>query len=222
MDDVLAAHSLVLAPTEFSATAPLKIAAPKHGLSAATMPGFLPSMIPALRLDYSEINRRCEVLKDLLDRAERARFVFVVDGTDHHDLTLDLRYRTAHASGGLIRERGKAGNLPSGETYIVPYEGEHPGVPSRSEGTLPVQFEDEVVVYRIVENRAVEVLDADRGGRAATSHSAAASTSAARSDRRTSRPRTRWCTSTGCTCRCCSPGWRCARSFWTCPARRSS
>jgi hypothetical protein len=166
MSDVLATHSLVLAPTEFSATAPLKIAAPTHGLSAATMPGFLPSMIPALRLDYGEINRRCEVLKDLLDRAERARFVFVVDGTDRHELTLDLRYRTAHASGGLIRERGKAGNLPSGETYIVPYEGEQPREPSRSAGTLPVQFEDEVVVYRVVENRAVEVVHADRGGRA--------------------------------------------------------
>ena len=51
-----------------------------------------------------------------------------------------------------------AGNLPSGETFIVPYEGEIEGDPSRSAGELPVQFDDEVVVYRIAGNKAVEVL----------------------------------------------------------------
>ena len=60
-------------------------------------------------------------------------------------LRLDLRHRTAHASGGLLPEPGTAGNLPSGESYIVPYEGERPGEPSRSEGVLPVQLGDEVV-----------------------------------------------------------------------------
>ena len=127
------------------------------GFRAATMPGFLPSMIPALRLDYGEINRRVNLLKELLDRADRAVFRFEALGHGH-DLQLDLRHRTGHASGGLFPANGVAGNLPSGEAYIVPYEGERAGDPSASEGTLPVQIDGEVVVYRIAGNKAVEVM----------------------------------------------------------------
>ncbi len=45
------------------------------------------------------------------------------------------------------------GNLPSGEAYIVPYEGEQEP-PSRTRGELPVQFGDEVVLYHVEKNRA--------------------------------------------------------------------
>ena len=160
--ELFANHSLVLAPTELSATAPLKVATRNagtgpDGFRAATMPGFLPSMVPALRLDYEIINRRVNLLKDLLDQAERADFHFAV-GDERHDLVLDLRHNTGHASGGLFPDNGVAGNLPSGEAYIVPYEGHIQGDHSLSAGTLPVQIEDEVVVYRIEANKAVEVL----------------------------------------------------------------
>lgn len=150
-------HSIILAPTELSATAPLKVAARDHAFRAATMPGFSPSMIPALKLDYVEINRRCSILKELCDRAETAQLVLVTSA-GRHELQLDLRYRNAHASGGLFPANGVAGNLPSGETYIVPYEGERPGEASRSAGQLPVQLDDEVVLYEIAENRAIAVL----------------------------------------------------------------
>jgi len=155
-------HSLVLAPTELSATAPLKVATRTAGpgpagFRAATMPGFLPSMIPALRLDYGVINRRVNLLKELLDQAERADFHFE-SGGQKYELVLDLRHRGGHASGGLFPSNGIAGNLPSGEAYIVPYEGEIEGDLSLSEGTLPVQIGDEVVLYRIVANKAQEVL----------------------------------------------------------------
>jgi leucyl aminopeptidase (aminopeptidase T) len=153
--EVLRTHPIVIAVTQFSATAPLKLMARTHGFRAATMPGFSEAMIPALRLDYTEINRRVNLLKDLLDRAALARFVFRVDGAREHRLQLDLRHRIAHASGGLIPQPGTAGNLPSGEAYVVPYEGEREDDPSRSEGELPVELGDEVVVYRIEHNRAV-------------------------------------------------------------------
>jgi hypothetical protein len=151
-------HPMLVAMTKFSATAPLKVAARTHPMRAATMPGFTAAMIPALRLDYTEVNRRVGVLKDLLDRATGADLLFRhPEGEDR--LHLDLRHRSGHASGGLVPSRGFAGNLPSGEAYIVPYEGELEGDPSRSEGVLPVQFaRDEVVRYRIEANRAVEVL----------------------------------------------------------------
>ena len=155
--ELFARHSLVLAPTELSATAPLKVAARAGGFRAATMPGFLASMIPALRLDYQEINRRVNLLKELLDRAESARLHFTA-GQERHDLVLDLRHRWGHASGGLFPVNGVAGNLPSGEAYIVPYEGENADDPSGSEGHLPVQIGQEVVLYEIRNNRAVTVL----------------------------------------------------------------
>ncbi|MGD9547105.1 MAG: hypothetical protein AB7V45_06075 [Candidatus Krumholzibacteriia bacterium] len=155
-------HSIVLAPTELSATAPLKVATARagtgpDGFRAATMPGFLPGMIPALKLDYGEINRRVDLLKSWLDAADHARFRFKAAGLVH-ELTLDLRHRRGHASGGLFPANGVAGNLPSGEAYIVPYEGELDGDPSRSAGTLPVQIDGEIVLYEIEDNRAVSVL----------------------------------------------------------------
>ncbi len=156
--EVLTRHQLALAPTELSATAPLKMLCPKFGCRAATMPGFSPEMVPALRLDYTEVNRRVTILKEFLDRAIAADFTFEVTGLGAFDLHLDLRYRSAHASGGLLPQAGMAGNLPSGEAYIVPYEGEIEGDTSRSAGVLPVQLDGEIVVYRIENNRAVEVI----------------------------------------------------------------
>lgn len=156
MDELLAAHPILLAPTELSATAPLKLAARELGIRAATMPGFSEAMLPALRLDYGEVNRRVRLMKERLDRAQEA----VLETTSprgRHRLVLDLRHRTAHASGGVFTEPGTAGNLPSGEAYIVPYEGERDGDPSRTAGELPVELEGETLVYRIEGNRVREV-----------------------------------------------------------------
>ncbi len=94
--------------------------------------------------------------KKMLDDAHTAELVFDVKGTTY-ELKLDLRFRQAHASGGLFPDGGTAGNLPSGESYIVPYEGEKPGEASLSAGLLPVELDGEVVVYRIAANKAVEV-----------------------------------------------------------------
>lgn len=155
--ELFSTHSVIIAPTQFSATAPLKLAAREFGFRAATMPGFSAAMIPALRLDYAQINSRVVYLKQLLDEAQHSDIHFRVDGGSECNLRLDLRYRQAHASGGVLSEPGVAGNLPSGESYIVPYEGEVQGIPSLSVGTIPVQFADEVVFYEIAENRAVAV-----------------------------------------------------------------
>jgi hypothetical protein len=153
--EIFATHGILIAPTRYSTTAPLKNAARQLGFRAATMPGFTPAMVPALRLDYGEVERRCRALAALLEEAEEARLRFAVAGREFA-LNLDLRHRKVHVSGGLVREPGTAGNLPSGETYLVPWEGTA-AEPSRSEGELPVELDGEVVVYRIAGNRAIEV-----------------------------------------------------------------
>lgn len=156
-DSVFSRYSILIAVTEFSATAPLKLKAREHGFRAATMPGFTTEMIPALRVDFTEVGRRCDELKARLDEATAAHFEFEAGGKCQ-DLTLDLRHRRGTASGGLLHEPGTAGNLPPGETYIVPYEGEREGDPSRSRGLLPLELRGELLFYRIEENRVVEVI----------------------------------------------------------------
>ncbi len=156
---------LFLAPTEYSTTAPLKNAAGRHFFRAATMPGFSERMIPALRVDYGEVGRRVSLLKERLDRAEAADIDFRLDGDRVCPMVFDLRHRTAHESSGRFPRKGTAGNLPSGEAYIVPYEGEK-GEASRTEGLLPVQVEDEIVIFVIKANRAGAVFAANGSARA--------------------------------------------------------
>jgi len=154
---ILASSSVVLAPTEMSATAPLKLLAKEHGFRGATLPGFSREMIPVLALDFEKVNARVVEFRSRMDRADGIDVSLDAEGTTYTS-HFDLRFRTGHASGGLMREPGTVGNLPSGEAYIVPYEGERESEPSRTSGELPVQFGNEIVVYRLEANRAVEVL----------------------------------------------------------------
>jgi len=155
-NSIFSQYQLFLAPTEFSTTAPLKNAAKHFSIRAATMPGFSSEMLPALRIDYHEVNRRCQLLKELIDPAHGAFVTFLVDSHYPYNMFFDLRFRTAHLSSGRFPEPGVAGNLPSGETYIVPYEGEC-AVPSQTSGLLPVQIDNSLVVYTIQTNRAISV-----------------------------------------------------------------
>lgn len=153
---VLQESSVVIAMTELSATAPLKVLARKIGFRGATMPGFNRMMLPALGLDYEKVNARVMQIKERLDRADSARMSFMSQG-ENFSLEIDLRGSEGHASGGLIREPGTVANLPSGEAYAVPFEGEGERRRSRTAGTLPVQFGSEVVLFQIEENKAVAV-----------------------------------------------------------------
>jgi leucyl aminopeptidase (aminopeptidase T) len=156
LSGLLKSSSVVIALTEFSATAPLKNLAKTYGFRGATLPGFTREMIPALSLDYAKINARVLELKKRMDRAEGAT-VHLSTGGQKYTSHYDLRYRSGIASGGLMREPSIVGNLPSGEAYVAPYEGERQNEPSTTSGILPVQFGDEVVLYRLESNRAIDV-----------------------------------------------------------------
>ena len=172
-EEVFRETPLFLAPTEYSTTAPLKNAALKHHFRAATMPGFSEKMIPALQVDYGEVGRRVSALKDRLDRAEAAEIEFRLEGDDRpYGMTFDLRHRTAHESSGRFPRKGAAGNLPSGEAYIVPYEGEKDEA-SRTRGSLPVEVSGETVVFSVEANAARAVMAVGEPGpvwRAETDH----------------------------------------------------
>jgi len=168
-DEIFAEYQLFLAPTENSATAPLKNSAKKFGFRAATMPGFSPEMIPALRIDYEEVNRRVSIIKEKVDPAISAKVIFRVKNDIKYNMNFDLRFRKGHLSPGRFPEASTAGNLPSGETYIVPYEGEI-SEKSKTNGILPVQIENEIVLFEIKENIAVSVLSKGKFSEKETEH----------------------------------------------------
>jgi leucyl aminopeptidase (aminopeptidase T) len=157
---VLAGANIVVALTQYSATAFLitDYIGSSDTRRAASMPGVTKSMEKsALAADYREVARKGNILADRLNRAVGARAEF----STGHKVYFDLRYRQAGVDDGMLH-RDKKGirliNLPSGEAFKVPYEGEIEGDPSRTEGTLPVVLEREMVLYEVRENRIIEVI----------------------------------------------------------------
>jgi leucyl aminopeptidase (aminopeptidase T) len=158
---VLSESTLVLAMTEFSATAPLAhMAEAADDFRAASMPGVEKRMEgTALAADYAEVAARCKAIADAMAGAQLCDVRF----TTGHRCWFDLRQRTAEVDDGFL-PRGKDGdpiiNLPSGETFIVPYEGEIYGLPSWTAGTIPVVEDDEMVLFHVVAN-CIQVVEGD-------------------------------------------------------------
>ncbi len=154
----IARAHIVVAMTTHSATAPLSAYVKQRAdLRVASMPGVLRRMEQtALSADYAAVAYRTHLLAERLTRAESAETEFATG----HRFTFDLRYRTGHADDGQCT-RGKTGfrliNLPSGEAFIVPYEGERPGEPSRSAGVIPVNWQGETALLHVAANRITTV-----------------------------------------------------------------
>ncbi|WP_449290941.1 aminopeptidase [Oscillibacter ruminantium] len=111
---------VVLCPMSTSIThTRSKIEAAKAGARIATMPGITEEMFAkgAMTADYSRVMELTEQVTELLTKANTARIE-----KDGHVLSLDLRGRRGVSSHGVYREKGQAGNLPSGESYIAPIE----------------------------------------------------------------------------------------------------
>jgi leucyl aminopeptidase (aminopeptidase T) len=156
--DALRESTLVIAMTEFSATAPLaNIADAEDDFRAASMPGVEERMEnTALAADYSRVAARCKAIFDIMEGAVLCDVLF----STGHRCWFDLRHRKPEMDDGYL-PRGKEGdriiNLPSGETFVVPYEGEFEAVPSWTSGTIPVVEDDELVLLHVVANTVIVV-----------------------------------------------------------------
>jgi leucyl aminopeptidase (aminopeptidase T) len=161
LTETLGHSTLVIAMTEFSATAPLALLAKEFDdFRAASMPGVEKRMEgTALAADYAQVAAHC---KAILDAMEGAQLCDVLFSTGHRCF-FDLRQRSAEMDDGSL-PRGKEGdpiiNLPSGETFVVPYEGEVYGLPSWTAGTIPVVEDDEMVLFHVVAN-CIQVVEGD-------------------------------------------------------------
>ncbi len=156
IEQALADATIAIAMTRYSATAHLSMATRRYDhLRAASMPNVLRRMEQsALAADYKEVARKATRLAWLLNQADTAETTF----STGHRLRFDLRYRAAHADDGLCR-RDKAGfrviNLPSGEAFKVPYEGEQPGEPSRTAGQIPLPWNGALYMLEVEANHVV-------------------------------------------------------------------
>lgn len=158
LEETLLGTTLAVFMTEFSATAALDgVCQKKHDFRAASMPGVEKRMErTALAADYREVAKRCRILADALTDADKLEVTF----STGHRCEFDLRYRRPEVDDGAL-QRGRGGdriiNLPSGETFIVPYEGERPGEPSKTQGVIPMRFGRELFLLRVERNRVAAV-----------------------------------------------------------------
>jgi leucyl aminopeptidase (aminopeptidase T) len=158
LEEVGAQATLLLAMTQFSATAPL-IGWTKRfpQLRAASMPKVAPEMeATALAADYRQVARSCERLRVRLAATETAEIEF----STGDQFIFDFRFRVAESDDGYLHRDApdpKLINLPSGETFTTAYEGER-SFPSLTGGVLPLPYESEIVRVRVKENRVEEVI----------------------------------------------------------------
>ena len=89
------------------------------------MPGITNEvMIRTLKADYHKIARRTIQLSEILDEAKEVQII-TAKGTD---ILIPIDGINAISSTGLVTEKGSYGNLPSGESFLMPIEGQTSGV----------------------------------------------------------------------------------------------
>lgn len=124
--ELMTRADVVLCPTSKSLThTDARRAATAAGARVGTLPGVTEDiMVRCMNADYHRIADRTHRLCALLEQTATIR-VQAPAGTD---IVLPVAGRSAHASSGLFRERGQWGNLPTGEAYLAPVEGQSNGV----------------------------------------------------------------------------------------------
>jgi hypothetical protein len=159
LEEIFADTNIILALTEFSATAPLiEVTQKIPDLRVASMPTVRKAMEEtALSADYNKVAERANILQEKLEGVEGAEVIF----STGHQFYFDLRHRHAEVDDGQLppdRVSPRIINLPSGETYMAPYEGELENEPSRTEGTIPFWCGDgDVILFEVQENRIIDV-----------------------------------------------------------------
>jgi len=155
-----AGYDIVIAMTEYSASAPLKMMCKTKGaaIRCASMPGVEQRMEDSVfRADYRQVQRYAAILKDMLNDAVSTEITFSTGDS----LSIDLRNRMAEAEAGDCTQAGMLINFPSGEAYKAPYEAtpdeRDDFGPSKTEGVMPVSYEGELVRFLIQNNRIVDI-----------------------------------------------------------------
>lgn len=117
---------VVICPTSKSLThTNAKRGASAKGVRVATLPGVTEDMmVRCMNADYNQIAELTNKLVSLLEKTSVIR-VTAPSGTD---IIMPVKGRKGYASHGIFREKGKGGNLPTGEAFLAPLENQSQGV----------------------------------------------------------------------------------------------
>lgn len=97
----------------------------KANTRVGTMPGITEDiMIRTMRADYNRISRLTDKITEVLSKGEVAHLTTALGS----DLKIPIKGIQAISSTGLVKSPGKFGNLPSGESYLMPEEGKAEGL----------------------------------------------------------------------------------------------
>jgi hypothetical protein len=166
LPEFISSADIVIAMTEFSASAPLKnIAKKARHLRVVSMPGVTSEMEMAMAADYSLIAERGRRLLAVVQSAAGFEVTFDGGGTPRGTkLYLDTRASNWQLDAGICRMAGDFINFPSGELFTPPYEAATPEGrslygDSQTRGIWPVHsYSDGKIAFLHVErNRIVRV-----------------------------------------------------------------
>lgn len=159
--NVVRKSNLVIAMTEYSASAPLiSICTTKDSITrCASMPGVEKRMEQtAFRANYQQVKRYALDIERMLNKAVGAEILFSTGDT----LYIDLRNRVAKADTGDCTKTGQFINFPSGESCKVPYEAVSDEIntfgESKTEGIWPVSAHGEHLKFIVKNNRIVDII----------------------------------------------------------------
>jgi aminopeptidase len=124
--DLMTTMDVVLCPTSKSLThTDARRRASAAGARVGTLPGVTEDiMVRCMNADYTRIAERTHRLCALMESTKVIR----VEAPAGTHVTLPVAGRRPLASNGLFREKGAWGNLPTGEAYLAPLEGQSNGV----------------------------------------------------------------------------------------------
>ncbi|NWG12422.1 MAG: aminopeptidase [Acidobacteria bacterium] len=154
---------VVLCPTSKSLThTDSRRAASARGVRVATLPGVTEEiMVRCMNADYERIARLTHRLCGLMEKARRIR----VESPSGTDILLPVEGREAHASSGIFRERGRFGNLPTGEAYLAPLEGRSNGIVVVDGSMAGIGLLKEPVRIVVENGLATEITGGEEAGR---------------------------------------------------------
>jgi aminopeptidase len=144
--DIYPNYDILLCISTNSATAPLTASAKVHGFRGATMHGLNEIILNSgLSVDYEEVSNRAERLRQGMSNADAIEIDFMIKGK-LHQLRIELNGQDAQKSHGLCRTAPDIANLPAGEVYYVPTNGE---------GHFPMKLEDGSIALLTVKGARV-------------------------------------------------------------------
>jgi leucyl aminopeptidase (aminopeptidase T) len=166
LQSLIASANVVIAMTQYSATAPLKnISASSPALRVISMPGVTAEMEPAMAADYKKIDARGKRLLAVVKSAVQFEAVFDGAGIPRGTkLLIDARASNWILDSGMCHSAGDFINFPSGELFTAPYEGVSPEGrrefgDSQTQGVFPVYSasDKKVAFLKVEKNRIVRV-----------------------------------------------------------------